>query len=89
VDRDAKAMSKLILQAEPDTNLRRFVVAHRNELRLKYTQVEPLLISSYLLWATCQAISNDPTQTGSQKFDRYADAYRLLSEPLKDTPHAE
>jgi hypothetical protein len=88
IDGDAKVAATVILQARPPLS-RRFVVAQRNEMRHKYAAVEPVAIDRFMLWATCQVISNDPTQTGSQKFDRYADVYRLMSEPGKDTAPAE
>ena len=68
----------------------RGLVGHqRHALREAYPEVEPPTLDGYLLWETCQTISNDPALVGSQKFDKYSDFYRLLSEPIKAPAHSE
>jgi hypothetical protein len=84
-----KAKVDLILQAPPNTNMRGLISARRHALHEKFTDVEPLQIDAYLLWMTCKTLSADPEQSASQKFDKYAGLYRLLSEPIKAPSHPE
>ncbi len=87
---DATGRADLILHAPPSVNLRSLVTAQRRQMRQKYADVEKALLDSYLLWTTCQTISNDEDLVGSQKFDLYSNVYRLLSEPIdKGAPTTE
>ena len=77
------------MAAKPAAGLRSFISAQRSELRQNHAEVEPAVIDSFLMWVTCQTLSNDGTLTGPQKFDKYADLYRMLNEPAKAAPHSE
>jgi hypothetical protein len=76
-----------IRQAPRRTNLRALVTASRRELWQSYANVEKSELDHYLLWVTCQTISNDPALEATQMFDEYSNLYRLMSEPL-DQPAA-
>jgi hypothetical protein len=78
---DAEGKAGLILQAPPRSE-RNLVTAQRRDLRQKYAEVDKSTVDRYLLWVTCQTISNDPTLAETQKFDEYSNVYRLLSEPI-------
>jgi hypothetical protein len=87
---DIENTANLIHHAPPSPNLRRFVTAQRRELRQKYPSIERPALDVYLVWATCQTISKDPTLASSQGFDEYANFYRLLTEPIdKAAPATE
>jgi hypothetical protein len=87
---DAKSKASLIIQAPPSVDLRKFVIGQRRDLRLTYAKADKLMMDHYLLWATCQTISNDRTIAGSEQFEEYSRLYRLLSEPMdKVTAPAE
>jgi hypothetical protein len=89
VKSDTESKAILIMHAEPGVNLRRLVSSQRTELRQKYPDVAAATLDSYLMWVACRAISDDPSRDGSQKFDEYADLYRILSEPIRSPAHAE
>jgi hypothetical protein len=79
---DVADKANLILHAPAGVNLRFFVAAKRRELRQKYPDVDRSTLDHYLLWTTCQTISNDPTLAVTQKFDEYSNFYRLMTEPV-------
>jgi len=87
--RDVAEKAGLILQAPPSANLRAFVTAKRRELRQKYAEIDKTALDQYLMWVTCQAISRDPDLVASQKFDEYANLYRLLNEPIAQAAKPE
>ncbi|HEY4041612.1 MAG TPA: hypothetical protein VGM32_07175 [Rhodopila sp.] len=89
VEGDARDKADLIRKAEPDPGLRALVGTQRLDLRQKYASVEASALDSSLLWAICQAISKDPTQGTTQKFDEYSKLYRLLTEPIRGAAHTE
>jgi hypothetical protein len=86
---DIEGKAALIFRAQSNSDLRGFIRAQRQALRHEHADVDASLLDAELLWSTCRAISNDPIETGSSKFDRYADLYRLLSEPIRSATHAE
>ena len=71
-----------ILQPPPKTNLRTMITATRRELRQTFTDADKQSIDRYLLWATCRDISDNPELAPTQKFDKYADYYRMIGEPI-------
>ena len=79
---DVQTKVARIRQAPPRTNLRALVTATRRELWQSYANVEKSELDHYLLWVTCQTISNDPALEATQMFDEYSNLYRLMSEPL-------
>ncbi len=89
VKADAKGKADQIVGKQNNAGLRGFVLAQRQGLRHEYAEVDASQLDAYLMWITCQTISNDPAESASQKFDRYADVYRLLNEPIKGPVHAE
>lgn len=87
---DAEQKSDAILQAKPSEDLRKLVTTSRNELRHEHPKADATTVDQYLLWFTCQKISNDETVAPTMKFDSYSRFYRLMSEPIKATaPHSE
>jgi hypothetical protein len=82
LERDVQGKAKFILEAPASTNLRVLVTASRRDLRAKHANVEKSTLDHYLLWVTCQAISRDVTLAPSQKFDKYSNFYRLMTEPI-------
>jgi hypothetical protein len=58
------------------------VTGQRRDLRQKYPSADKMALDRYLLWVTCQAISNDRTLGGSQRFDQYSKLYCLPNEPI-------
>ena len=89
VKQDAKTRAGRILTSQRKDELRGFVLTQRQEMRHDHADVDASQLDAYLLWVTCQTISDDPATSGSQKFDRYADVYRLLNEPIKGPVHTE
>jgi hypothetical protein len=77
-----KDQAALILQAPANNARRALVLAKRRELREKYAEIDPGLLDHDLLWVVCQNIAKDRTMAGSQQFERYAELYRLMSEPI-------
>ena len=69
---DTAEKANAILQAPPSANLRVLVKETRRELRAKFAKVDKLTIDHYLLWVTCQTISDDRSLAASQKFDQYS-----------------
>jgi hypothetical protein len=86
IERDAQIKVDRLRQAPPRANLRAMVAASRRELRRVYGKVEQPLVDHYLLWVTCQTISNDDTLAATQMFDEYSSFYRLMSEPTDRSP---
>lgn len=87
---DADGDANALLQAAPSIDARKLAATQRRELRQKYPQVDKSTLDSYLLWTTCQTISNDPTLAAPQMLAAYAKFYRLLTEPIdKAAPPAE
>jgi hypothetical protein len=86
---DTDNNANLFTHAPASVSLRGLVTAKRRELWQKYPSVDKSVLDHYLLWATCQTISKDPTLAVDQKFDNYSNFYRLLSEPLKGAGPAE
>jgi hypothetical protein len=77
-----EAKASEILQPPPKTNLRTMITATRRELRQTFTDADKQSIDRYLLWATCRDISDNPELAPTQKFDKYADYYRMIGEPI-------
>jgi hypothetical protein len=86
---DIEGKADLILRKPASPNMRALVTAQRHALRETYPDADALTLDSYLLWMTCQSISADGTLAVSQKFDKYSDFYRWLSEPIKAPTHSE
>lgn len=84
IKRDAQSTANLIRHAPSDAKLRKFVAASRAEFRQKHADGDAVSLDHYLLWVTCQTISNDPTKVPTQKFDEYSNVYRLMSEPIAE-----
>jgi len=80
---DADGNVTIIRQASPSADLRKLVGARRRELRRKYPDVDRLTIDHYLLWATCETISNAPGLGGGQQLEEYSKLYRLITEPIE------
>jgi hypothetical protein len=87
---DAGHRADVILKAPEGTGLRGLVTAQRREMRAAYPSVEHSLLDQYLLSVTCRTLAQDSALAPSQQFDKYANIYRLLSEPIdKAAPAAE
>jgi hypothetical protein len=79
---DTNGNVTVILQASPSVDRRKLVDSQRRELRRKYPNADKLTIDRYMLWTTCQTISNQETLGGIQQFEEYSRLYRLITEPI-------
>jgi hypothetical protein len=79
---DTNGNVTVILQASPSVDRRKLVDSQRRELRRKYPDADKLTIDRYMLWTTCQTISNQETLGGIQQFEEYSRLYRLITEPI-------
>ncbi len=80
---DADGNVTIIRQASPSVDLRKLVDTRRRELRRKYPGVDKLTIDHYLLWATCQTISDAPELGAAQQLEEYSKLYRLITFPIE------
>jgi hypothetical protein len=79
---DADQSANLMLQPPPGADMRKLAATQRRGLRQKYPNVDKLTLDGYLLWVTCQTISDDPALAAAQELDAYGKVYRLLTEPI-------
>jgi hypothetical protein len=80
---DADGNVTIIRQASPSVDLRKLVDTRRRELRRKYPGVDKLTIDHYLLWATCQTISDAPELGAAQQLEEYSKLYRFITVPIE------